>query len=222
MGAITHNGEVLQRLPASASQINFDNTGTDLNSTQTENAIKEVNTKANTLQSEKTDTDIVASDFDATASYTAGNYCIYNGKFYKFKANHTGAWSAADVDEIKIAGELSSLNSKFTTLQNKAMNPKSTTTLGTILVAENTKTVRATVNGFISVQTNNVGGTTPTVSCMARNMAQDIGAAATYTLPAYTGAYLICVPVNAGEDVVINLSGHTVDASIMQTGTTPS
>lgn len=60
---------------------------------------------------EKADTDIVASDFDATASYTAGNYCIYEGRFYKFKANHSGAWSAADVDEIKIAGELSALKS---------------------------------------------------------------------------------------------------------------
>ncbi|MBO7710149.1 MAG: hypothetical protein J6S83_06750 [Lachnospiraceae bacterium] len=59
----------------------------------------------------KADTDIVASDFDATASYTAGDYCIYDGKFYKFKASHSGAWAAADVDEIKIAGELSSLKS---------------------------------------------------------------------------------------------------------------
>lgn len=48
MGALTHNGEVLQRLPANASQINFDKTGTNLNSTQVENAIKEVNTKVNT------------------------------------------------------------------------------------------------------------------------------------------------------------------------------
>ena len=48
MGAITHQGEVLQRLPADASQINFDKTGTNLNSTQTEAAIKEVNTKVNT------------------------------------------------------------------------------------------------------------------------------------------------------------------------------
>lgn len=65
---------------------------------------------------EKADTDIVASDFDATASYTAGNYCIYEGKFYKFKNNHTGAWSAADVDEIQIAGELASLKSGLTNL----------------------------------------------------------------------------------------------------------
>lgn len=118
MGALTHNGEVLQGLPANASQINFDKTGTDLNSTQTENAIKEVNTKANTLQSEKADTDIVASDFSTAVSYTAGNYCIYEGKFYKFKNTHSGAWSAADVDEIKIAGELSSLKSGLTNLSS--------------------------------------------------------------------------------------------------------
>ena len=118
MGALTHNGEVLQSLPANASQINFDNTGTNLNSTQTENAIKEVNTKANTLQSEKADTDMVASDFSTAVSYTAGNYCIYEGKFYKFKNNHSGAWSAADVDEIKIAGELSSVKSGLTGVTN--------------------------------------------------------------------------------------------------------
>lgn len=64
----------------------------------------------------KANTDIVASDFDATASYTAGNYCIYEGKFYKFKASHSGAWSASDVDEIKIAGELASLRSGLTNI----------------------------------------------------------------------------------------------------------
>lgn len=67
---------------------------------------------------EKADTDIVASDFDATASYTAGDYCIYEGKFYKFKASHSGAWSASDVDEIKIAGELASLMSGLTSVGN--------------------------------------------------------------------------------------------------------
>lgn len=48
MGALTHNGDVLQGLPADASQINFNKAGTDLDSTQVENAIKEVNTKVNT------------------------------------------------------------------------------------------------------------------------------------------------------------------------------
>lgn len=69
---------------------------------------------------EKADTDIVASDFSTSASYTAGNYCIYNGKFYRFKNNHTGAWSASDVDEIKIAGELSALKSGLTGKSNFA------------------------------------------------------------------------------------------------------
>ena len=67
----------------------------------------------------KADTDMVAEDFNAVTSYTAGSYCIYEGKFYKFKNNHSGAWAAADVDEIKIAGELSSLKSGLTNLNNK-------------------------------------------------------------------------------------------------------
>ena len=79
---------------------------------------------------DKANTDIVASDFDATASYTAGNYCIYEGKFYKFKASHSGAWSAADVDEIKIAGELSSLKSGFTSLGLSVVNGKLCQTYG--------------------------------------------------------------------------------------------
>lgn len=66
----------------------------------------------------KADTDMVAADFDATASYTAGNYCVQDGKLYKFKNNHSGAWSATDVDEVKITGELSALKSGLTTLQN--------------------------------------------------------------------------------------------------------
>lgn len=69
-----------------------------------------------TALGEKADTDIVASDFSSATSYTAGNYCIYEGKFYRFKNNHSGAWSASDVDEIKIAGELASLKSGLTNL----------------------------------------------------------------------------------------------------------
>lgn len=77
-----------------------------------------------TALGEKADTDIVASDFSAAASYTAGDYCIYGGKFYKFKTSHTGAWSASDVDEIKIAGELASLKSGLTTLGLTVQNGK--------------------------------------------------------------------------------------------------
>ena len=64
----------------------------------------------------KANTDMVAADFNTGTSYTAGNYCVQDGKLYKFKANHSGAWSAADVDEVKITGELSALKSGLTGL----------------------------------------------------------------------------------------------------------
>lgn len=59
----------------------------------------------------KANTDMVAADFNTGTSYTAGNYCVQDGKLYKFKNNHSGAWSSADVDEVKITGELSALKS---------------------------------------------------------------------------------------------------------------
>lgn len=62
----------------------------------------------------KANTDMVAADFNAGTSYTAGNYCVQDGKLYKFKNNHSGAWSSADVDEVKITGELSALRSGLT------------------------------------------------------------------------------------------------------------
>lgn len=37
--------------------------------------------------------------FDATATYTVGQYVKYNNKFYKCIHEHTGAWDAADFEE---------------------------------------------------------------------------------------------------------------------------
>ena len=62
-------------------------------------------------QANKADMDIVADVFDATATYAEGDYCTYEGGLYKFKTSHSGAWDAADVDRIQIAGELSELKS---------------------------------------------------------------------------------------------------------------
>lgn len=67
---------------------------------------------------DKTDTDMVAADFNAGTSYTAGNYCVQDGKLYRFKNNHSGAWSASDVEEVKIAGELSTLESGLTNVNS--------------------------------------------------------------------------------------------------------
>lgn len=41
-----------------------------------------------------------ATEFLATASYTAGAKVLYGNKAYKFTAAHSGAWAAADVEEL--------------------------------------------------------------------------------------------------------------------------
>lgn len=45
---------------------------------------------------------MICNKFDATQSYSIGDIVEYNNKLYKFKSAHTGAWVAADVDEIKV------------------------------------------------------------------------------------------------------------------------
>lgn len=100
---------------------------------------------------EKANTDIVASDFSAAASYTAGDYCIYEGKFYKFKANHSGAWAAADVDEIKIAGELSSLRSGLTKqVSNSITLPATSNGITTVQIETSAPSGANIIGGCIS------------------------------------------------------------------------
>lgn len=164
----------------------------------------------------------IAPFFNAETAYDPGDIVYYNGLSYRCVNAHEGEWDADDFAATTIDNELSSLNSKITTLENKAMNPYATTELATILTSENIKSVTPTVNGFVSVNTNNVVAAATTVSCQIRNLTQSIGAAGTYYVGAYTGAYLACVPVNAGDSVTVDINGHTVDATILQTGTTPT
>lgn len=49
---------------------------------------------------------MLAPAFDDTQSYNIGEIVEYENKLYKFKAAHTGAWSAADVDETELVDEL--------------------------------------------------------------------------------------------------------------------
>lgn len=111
----------------------------------------------------KANTDMVAADFNAGTSYTAGNYCIYGGKFYKFNKNHSGAWAAADVDEIKIAGELSSLNSKITTVDDGVITPETGVSLTSYALKKsiNTVSISALVQLTPTLGTNNTIGVMP-------------------------------------------------------------
>lgn len=111
MGALTHNGDVLQGLPANASQINFDKTGTDLNSTQVENAIKEVNTKVNAntdditqlksgltnvqgnMTNVLTGSAAMQSDHDVHEAVLTRNGMIYAGFFNMTLTSAVSAWT---------------------------------------------------------------------------------------------------------------------------------
>lgn len=51
-----------------------------------------------------------ASEFSTSKSYAAGAYVYYKGKLYKFKSAHAaGAWTTTDVEEAKLADDVSSL-----------------------------------------------------------------------------------------------------------------
>lgn len=55
----------------------------------------------------------LAAEFDPSSSYTAGNYCTYQGKLYLFTSNHTGAWNASHVTEASLSSEVAELKSQF-------------------------------------------------------------------------------------------------------------
>lgn len=51
-----------------------------------------------------------ALEFSTSKSYAAGAYVYYKGKLYKFKSAHAaGAWTTTDVEEAKLADDVSSL-----------------------------------------------------------------------------------------------------------------
>lgn len=74
-----------------------------------------------TALSGKADNDIVADAFNAAETYAEGDYCTYEGGLYKFKTAHEGAWNAADVDQIQIAGELSELKNTLTSVETSTI-----------------------------------------------------------------------------------------------------
>lgn len=57
-----------------------------------------------------------ASEFSTSKSYAAGAYVYYKGKLYKFKSAHAaGAWTTTDVEEAKLADDVSSLKESINT-----------------------------------------------------------------------------------------------------------
>lgn len=52
----------------------------------------------------------IAPDFVATTTYASGDYVMYDGKVYRANKAHTGAWAAADFNEITVAPNAEALH----------------------------------------------------------------------------------------------------------------
>ena len=49
---------------------------------------------------------MIAPSFYSDISYEIGDYVVYQNQLYKFTANHTGAWSNADVTQVNVTDEI--------------------------------------------------------------------------------------------------------------------
>lgn len=80
----------------------------------------------------------VAANYDSSETYAVGDYCLHDGSLYKCSTaiSSPEAWTAGHWTQIKITGELSTLNGKIANL---------------LMVAQTQVT---TVNGYGIVSTN--------------------------------------------------------------------
>lgn len=101
-------------------------------------------------------------------------------------------------------------------IQKKVSPTSGKSTLGTMTTSETTKAFTATHNGYVSLDTGNVGANNPSIKCHIFIIAKAIGMATTYKVPSYTGAYMGFVPVAKGDSVTVELSGHVGTATIYQ------
>lgn len=105
--------------------------------------------------------------FDASESYSAGNYCNYNGKIYQFTAAHSGAWTGSDASEVVLTDVIgkvlvltsSSFSSLPQTISNASItadhvvinsvlsNPAAQTGDWTVTTSAGSLTVSGTISG---------------------------------------------------------------------------
>ena len=52
----------------------------------------------------------LAPAFSSSNSYTKGQYVTYDGKLYRFTADHAGSWNTGDVSQVSVGGEICDLS----------------------------------------------------------------------------------------------------------------
>lgn len=63
--------------------------------------------------------DSVALEFNASTSYTAGQYVYRNGVLYRFTSDHTGAWTGTDAEVVTVGGELTGSKADLLQIQRR-------------------------------------------------------------------------------------------------------
>ncbi len=49
----------------------------------------------------------LAREFDSSASYSAGNYVMFDSILYRFTSAHSGEWTGEDVEQVVLTDEIS-------------------------------------------------------------------------------------------------------------------
>lgn len=57
----------------------------------------------------------IAEEFSAGNSYLAGEFVLYGGKLYKFTADHSGAWTGTDAEQLTVGDALSDAGEQIET-----------------------------------------------------------------------------------------------------------
>lgn len=62
--------------------------------------------------------DMIATEFDATEAYAAGDLVVYDGDLYKFTASHAaGAWTGSDASEVTVADLIDAITSNISSIE---------------------------------------------------------------------------------------------------------
>ena len=84
--------------------------------TAKDSAIEEVTAaKDSAIEEIAASAENIAEEFSAANSYLAGEFVLYGGKLYKFTANHSGAWTGTDAEQLTVGDALSDAGEQIET-----------------------------------------------------------------------------------------------------------
>lgn len=72
---------------------------------------------SNGTYAEFTNTEVIASEYSTSSSYSEGDYCTYQGKLYQAIAQSGGAWNATAWTQIVLTDEIVELQGRATALE---------------------------------------------------------------------------------------------------------